>query len=56
VTNAPLFLHLLSETNSSVQPESIQPRVDTTDLIAPTAPYIPLTIDLHLPPRIRANE
>ncbi|MCF7762579.1 MAG: hypothetical protein K9N62_02790 [Verrucomicrobia bacterium] len=56
VTNAPFFRNLLSETNSSVQPESIQPRVDTTDLIAPTAPYIPLTIDLHLPPRIRANE
>jgi hypothetical protein len=56
VTNAPFFKAFLGRTNSSVQPESIQPREDRTDFISPGELYIPFTVELTFPERIRANE
>ena len=56
VTNAPYFKQFSGRTNSSVQPESIQPRDDRTDFISPSEFYIPFTVELTFPERIRANE
>lgn len=56
LTNAPFFNALLNRTNSSVQPESIQPRDDRTDIISPADLFIPFTIHCFFPERIRSNE
>ncbi len=56
LTNAPFFKVLLNRTNSSVQPDSIQPREDPHDVISPKDPFIPFTVEGHLPERVRANE
>ena len=56
LTNLNVFHGFPSETNSSVQQESIQPMDDLTDLINPTGVYIPVTVKINFPERIRANE
>lgn len=56
VTNASYFKQFGGRTNSSVQPESIQPRDDRTDIISPNDLYIQFTVELSFPERIRANE
>lgn len=56
ITNLHVFRAFPSETNSSVQQESIQPMDDLSDLIDPTGVFIPVTVKLHFPERIRANE
>ena len=56
VTNLPVFRGFPSDTNSSVQPESIQPTEDVTDLITPASVYIPFAVSINFPERIRANE
>lgn len=56
ITNAPYFRAALSRNVGSLQPESIQPRDDRTDLIRPNDPFIPFTIGLTFPERIRSNE
>ncbi len=56
ITNAPFFKGFLGRTNSGVQPESIQSREDRTDSINPGDLYIPFTVELNFPERIRANE
>ena len=56
ITNAAYFKQFIGRTNSSVQPESIQPREDRTDLISPSDLYIPFTVQMTCPESIRANE
>ena len=56
ITNAPYFRHSLGKTNSSVQPDAIQPREDESDKISPAEPYIPFTVQCNFPEWIRSNE
>jgi hypothetical protein len=56
ITNTPYFKSFIGRSGGSVQPDSIQPRDDRTDLISPTDLYIPFTIELSSPERIRSND
>ncbi|MBM3839817.1 MAG: hypothetical protein FJ398_17965 [Verrucomicrobia bacterium] len=56
VTNAPFFRLFLSKTNSSVQPDTIQPREDESDKINGAEAFIPFTVQANLPERVRSNE
>ncbi|MBI4659200.1 MAG: hypothetical protein HY735_10185 [Verrucomicrobia bacterium] len=55
-TNAPFFSQFLGKTNSSVQPDTIQPGEDMSDKINPTDSYIPFTVRCAFPERVRSNE
>jgi hypothetical protein len=56
VTNAPFFRLFLSKTNSSVQPDTIQPREDESDKINGGEAFIPFTVQANFPERVRSNE
>jgi hypothetical protein len=55
-TNSAYFKPFFAGTNSTVRPESIQPRLDATDVINPGSMFIEFTLEARYPERIRAHE